>query len=80
MPTVKLIDYLSRNNLKARSFAPVIGLSVGGISKILSGERHPRRETVCNIARVTGGQVMPNDWFPELSDLINRPAEARHDE
>ncbi|ORE90498.1 2-oxoglutarate dehydrogenase E1 component [Stappia sp. 22II-S9-Z10] len=77
---MKLIDYLARNHLTARAFAPVIGLSVGGISKILSGERHPRRETVSNIARVTGGQVMPNDWFPELSDLINRPAEAPNDE
>ncbi|WP_374634006.1 helix-turn-helix domain-containing protein [Ferrovibrio sp.] len=62
---MKLVEWLKRNGKKPEAIAAVIGLSQPGISRVLSGQRIPRPETMARIVLATGGQVQPNDFYAE---------------
>lgn len=53
--------------LSHEALAARLGLKVLALRRYLSGFRTPRFEVMQQIAVRTGGAVMPNDWFPELS-------------
>jgi hypothetical protein len=63
----KLARYLKETKVKPINFADIIGVDRSTISRILSGARIPRRETIQKIEAVTNGAVTPSDFFTEAA-------------
>jgi hypothetical protein len=54
---MKLGQYLDDNEISFREFGEKIGLSAEGVRLIALGQRFPRRNTLAEIVRETGGEV-----------------------
>lgn len=60
---MQLRRYLKANDISVSAFAAAIGVGDAAVYKYLSGERYPSRRRLERIAQVTGGQVLPNDFY-----------------
>lgn len=60
---MKLRDYMAANGLTAKAFAESVGSTEFAVTKWVRGERRPSESFMARIADVTGGEVMPNDFF-----------------
>jgi transcriptional regulator with XRE-family HTH domain len=61
---MKLGEYIKAKGLSAEGLAGAIGgVSASGVRKWVAGERIPRRDQIEKIAEITGGDVLPNDFF-----------------
>ncbi len=59
-----LASYLSKNEIKPAQFASDIGVPASTISRILSGERSPRFDTILKIVEGSNGEVTVDDFIP----------------
>jgi transcriptional regulator with XRE-family HTH domain len=60
---MKLGDWLKREKMTLEDFGLRIGRSHSAVSRYVSGERVPGRETMGLILTQTGGEVTPNDFY-----------------
>jgi DNA-binding transcriptional regulator YiaG len=60
---MQLKTYLSDKEMSVADFAKSIGHSEAAVKKWLRGERIPRREALAKIREITGGSVLPADFF-----------------
>jgi transcriptional regulator with XRE-family HTH domain len=68
---MKLRDWLVKEGLSPTEFARRLKKPQATVARYVNGDRVPERETMANIARETGGGVMPNDFYdiaPPLAD------------
>lgn len=73
MCTMKLADFLKHRDISPEAFALLMGdVSVSGVRKWIADERIPRKDQIERIAAITGGLVMPNDFF-------SLPSPSSHD-
>lgn len=69
---MKLSAFKTEQKLTDDALAALIGdCSVSALRKWFSGERIPRKDQMERIAEVTGGKVLPNDFYD-----ISPPAES----
>lgn len=59
-----LSSYLREADIKPTRFAEALGVPASTITRLLSGERSPRLDTIAKIERATGGKVTANDFLP----------------
>jgi transcriptional regulator with XRE-family HTH domain len=59
---MKLLDYLSQNNLSQKEFAKRSGLSRGTISLLCRGATWLSREAAVKIGKASRGRVSANDF------------------
>lgn len=72
---MKLGDYLKQKHLATEAFAAQIGVDRTTVGRWLGPDGNgklirPRWEVMIQIAAVTGGAVMPNDFMEDLPELI----------
>jgi hypothetical protein len=67
-----LQDWLARNNLTYGQFGAAISRTAEAVRRYANGERIPDREAMIAIARETGDQVTPNDFY----GLVHAPADT----
>lgn len=60
---MKLGEYLIQNKITTRKFAVKVGASESAVMKWRIRNRRPRLQTIAKIAKLTKGQVQPNDWL-----------------
>ncbi len=60
---MKLRDWLKKEGIEAREFAPLIGRTPEAVRRYVTGDRIPDKDTMPLIAKATKGAVMPNDFF-----------------
>lgn len=60
---MKLKSYLKANRIPVPAFAESVGVNRQAIYSYLRDEKKPSEETMLNIVTVTGGAVMPNDFY-----------------
>ena len=60
---MRLIDYLTRNEMTRTAFAQKAGLTVPTVSRTASGRTYPSLTTLRAIVAATEGAVQPNDFF-----------------
>lgn len=60
---MRLTEYLESKNIKRGDFARAIGVTPGWITSLCDGSGWPSREVAERIARVTEGQVTPDDFL-----------------
>jgi len=60
---MKLRDYMRREGMTAAEMAGLIGVSTAAVVRYRNGTRRPSPEVMRRIARVTGGAVLPNDFY-----------------
>ena len=78
---MKLSDYIKEKQIEKRELASRIGVSFTSLGRYLAGTRRPEWNVMARIARVTGGQVMPNDFLDEAAFSSDEPEpESREDE
>ncbi|MGL4196658.1 MAG: helix-turn-helix domain-containing protein [Allorhizobium sp.] len=68
---MKLGTYIKTEGKTAEDMAQAIGdVSVSGLRKWIAGERVPRPDQMRRIVEVTGGKVLPNDFYdiPEAAE------------
>lgn len=65
---MKLEMYLNKHNLSRRSFGKLLGSGHGTVCDYISGRRTPCASKMKQIVQITGGEVMPNDFFDEFID------------
>ncbi|WP_420137869.1 helix-turn-helix domain-containing protein [Sphingomonas sp.] len=58
-----LAEWLKAKGMSNAEFAVRISRSAESVRRYASGERTPDKETMPIIARETGGEVLPNDFF-----------------
>lgn len=63
---MRLDQYLEANKMTVAALAAQIGTSAVTVHRYISRNRIPHPEIMARIAEVTGGLVMPNDFFPNL--------------
>ena len=59
---MKLKDYLKVNKITNKTFANILKVSPVSLSRYLSGDRLPEKETLIKIYNQTEGFVSPNDF------------------
>jgi transcriptional regulator with XRE-family HTH domain len=64
---MKLSEYLKAKNINAAQFAARVGMDKSAITRILKGERTPRRSTINTIIQATSGEVTAADIFAEAA-------------
>ena len=81
--SMKLADWLTRQNVKRNDFARRIGLSPGAVTQMCNlGEAWVSRETAMLILRETQGAVTPNDFLllpsetPKMQNSVQLAIEA----
>ena len=62
---MRLRDWLTKNGKSQNGFAAELGVTQSCLSKICNG-RTPSVDMMKRIARLTRGEVMPNDFFDDL--------------
>jgi transcriptional regulator with XRE-family HTH domain len=62
---MKLRDWLRKNKISQNGLADDLGVTQSCLSKICNG-RIPSVDMMRRIARITNGEVMPNDFFDDL--------------
>jgi hypothetical protein len=63
---MKLKQYLDETKTTQAAFGALIGVrSRETVSRYIAGERMPRPKVMERIVAITGGKVMPNDFFPD---------------
>lgn len=72
---MKLVEYLKEKHLTTEAFAALIGVDRTTVGRWLGPDGNgkvirPRWDVMDQIAAVTGGQVMPNDFMEDLPELI----------
>lgn len=65
---MRLADYLHQRDLKDADFAALVGCDRTTVLRIRRGDQRPSPALMEEIARVTGGQVQPNDYFEGLPE------------
>jgi len=60
---MKLRDYMRREGMTAAELATLIGVSTAAVVRYRNGTRRPSPEVMRRIAHVTGGAVLPNDFY-----------------
>jgi len=61
---MKLAEYMRINNLSPDAVAALLGdVSASGVRKWANEERIPRKDQIERLVEITGGAVMPNDFF-----------------
>jgi transcriptional regulator with XRE-family HTH domain len=60
---MRLSEYLLTNNIRPLTFARLLGVSHTTVGRWASGEVPPSLAWMEEIARVTNGDVMPNDFM-----------------
>lgn len=60
---MKLSEYLADNGITQTDFAKSIGVGHWTVGRYMTRIRLPRRDMMDKIARATGNQVLPNDFF-----------------
>lgn len=60
---MRLNAYLKRENLSITAFAARINRNPSSVSRVLRGLTRPDWDTLREIARVTDGEVMPDDFL-----------------
>lgn len=67
MPVMTLTDYLEREAITTEKFAEMLGVDPVSVRRYLRGQRRPKLKVMRKIAKVTRGEVTPNDfWMPKL--------------
>lgn len=73
---MKLADWLKKTRTRQYAFAAKIGVSAGMVSDYCNGLARPGRPEIFEaIARETGGEVTPNDFY-DLTELADAPQTA----
>lgn len=73
---MKLIDYMRLRNLRPEEIAERVGdVSTSGVRKWMVGERIPRKDQMERLVAVTGGEVLPNDFFDLSGATVPEAAE-----
>ncbi|MBW6531906.1 helix-turn-helix domain-containing protein [Sphingomonas sp. RRHST34] len=72
---MKLRDWLKKEGMEARDFAPLIGRTPEAVRRYVTGDRIPDKETMPLIAKATRGSVMPNDFFSISVRRVSAAAE-----
>lgn len=74
---MKLVDFKREQKLSDDALTALIGdCSVSALRKWFSGERIPRKDQMERIAEVTGGKVLPNDFYDIAQPPIDSEAAA----
>lgn len=60
---MQITDWLTKNDISDADFAAQIGVTRQALWRYKSGDRIPRRGILTKIQEVTGGQVLPADFF-----------------
>lgn len=76
--SMKLIDYMTSNNINAAKLAEKANVPASTITRLLSGARVPRLSLLEKIMDATGGAVTPNDFLP--TDATNQSSASTHGE
>lgn len=63
---MKLSAYLDREKLTDDVFATKVKVDRSTIYRIRNGSHKPSPSLMAEIAKVTGGEVLPNDYFDDL--------------
>jgi transcriptional regulator with XRE-family HTH domain len=78
---MKLAVWLDRQGISVAEFGRRIGKPQPTAQRYAAGARIPEPETMTKIAEITGGEVMPNDFYdvspPTAPDDSSEPAEAQ---
>jgi len=61
--SMKLNDYIKRNELSVSDAAALFGVSEQSVYKYLSNERLPKADIMERILHATSGLVTPNDFY-----------------
>jgi transcriptional regulator with XRE-family HTH domain len=70
--------YLRREKMTVTQFGKMGGWQVSTVSRWLNGQ-FPSDDQKASIAKITGGQVQPNDWFKGLPKKVRLTAQAAVD-
>lgn len=70
---MKLAPYLKKTGISEAHFSRLIGASPSGVNRWINGSRKPSLDQMQAIARVTRGQVRPEDFY----DLACEPLDWR---
>jgi len=62
---MKLLEFLTSTKTSREDFASVIGVNTTILTRILTGERVPRRMAMAKIVIATKGLVQPNDFYAD---------------
>jgi transcriptional regulator with XRE-family HTH domain len=63
---MKLSAWMEREGLDDQKFAERVKKDRSTIYRIRNGTHKPSPELMADIARVTSGEVLPNDYFDDL--------------
>ncbi len=61
---MNLERYLAESEIPLVKFAREVGYPISTVHDWKTGRRKPRAEALAAIQRVTGGKVLPADFFP----------------
>lgn len=72
-----LAEFFKHSPMTKALLAERLGVSPITINRYLDGSRFPSKETILAIAKLTGEQVRPADWFSEAPKRPVREQAAR---
>jgi transcriptional regulator with XRE-family HTH domain len=75
---MKLIDYMTSNNINAAKLAEKANVPASTITRLLSGARVPRLSLLEKIMEATNGAVTPNDFLSD--DAAAQASASTHGE
>lgn len=62
---MNLLKFLTSTKTSREDFAAAINVNTTMLTRILTGERIPRRTAMAKIVVATNGQVQPNDFYAD---------------
>lgn len=63
---MKLSDYMAGEEIDDQALAEQLGVDRSTIFRVRKGTHKPSPTLMAEIAKLTGGAVLPNDYFDDL--------------
>lgn len=60
-----LKEWIDKNGISQNHFGKLVGLTPGGISRIVNLQRFPNGDNLYKILEATNGEIQPNDLFED---------------
>lgn len=68
---MKLVEYIKLRKIGVKECAKELGVYPFTISRWISGDRIPRKDTLIKIANWSNQCVMPTDFFSQSSGFVS---------
>lgn len=65
-----LNEWMKKNKISDGEMAEILGLNRVSINRLRRGENPPSWPTMANLAEVTAGKVMPNDFLETYKETL----------